>query len=362
MATQSVKIPVELEIQSLQGEVARMRKLLGELKPNTKAFLDLEKRIDKVSHSLVSLENRSKQTFSTQGEISSFSKSFDRLGLAIQDIYSEFQRLDFKDLQLSEADPGIQQLKNFGQQISDIQKKIKDVDFEILGDNNIISQETLNTLKQLDPTFDATQTSIESCFKTLSQELKRVNGEIAASAKEVKQLEAAYDKAKNAYEDSQKSEADLKADRAAAGNRVVKAKSAKKSQDLGGAREIALQLQIEKKELDKVSESYLSSLTDEKRLQTINEFFDKVINRAQLKNQELQNELDKASREVQRLAEKEQEALKKWNDEDERGKQLEAEKQSMQAAETNLKIGEQESLRRVEAYALEVQELSKKVQ
>ena len=67
MATQSVKIPVELEIQSLQGEVARMRKLLGELKPNTKAFLDLEKRIDKVNHNLISLENRSKQTFSTQG-------------------------------------------------------------------------------------------------------------------------------------------------------------------------------------------------------------------------------------------------------------------------------------------------------
>lgn len=195
MATQSVKIPVELEIQSLQNEVVRMRKLLGELKPNTKAFLDLEKRIDKVNHNLVSLENRSKQTFSTQGEINNFSKAFDKVGLAIQDIYTEFQRLDFKDLQLSNADPGVQKLEKFGQQIADIQKKIKGIDFEILGDNNIISQETLKTLKQLDPTFDATQTSIESCFQTLSQELKRVNSEIVTSVSEVKKLEAAYNKA-----------------------------------------------------------------------------------------------------------------------------------------------------------------------
>ena len=362
MAAQSVKIPVELEIQNLQGEIARMRKLLGELKPNTKAFSGLEKRIDKISHSLISLETRSKQTFSTQGEISNFSKAFDKIGLAIQDIYTEFQHLDFKDLQLSDADPGVQKLKNFGQQIENVQKKIKDIDFEILGDNSIISQETLKTLKQLDPTFDATQTSIESCFQTLSQELKRVNSEITASVNEVKKLEAAYDKAQKEHADAATARGNLEVDRRNAGKNVVYAKNAKKNQDLAGARAIALQLQIEKKELDKVSESYLSSLTEEKRLQTINEFFDKVINRAELKNQELINKLNDAARKVNELEAKENEALQKWNNEDNRGKQLEAEKQSIQTAETNLKIGEQESINRVQVYITQIQDLTQRVQ
>ena len=362
MATQSVKIPVELEIQNLQGEITRMQRLLGELKPNTKAYLDLEKRIDKVNHSLITLENRSKRTFSTQGEINSFSKAFDKVSLAIQDIYTEFQRLDFKELQLSDADPGVQQLKNFSQQIADIQKKIQDVDFEILGDNSIISQETLNILKQLDPTFDATKTSIESCFGTLSQELKRINNEIVTSVNELKKLEAAYKKAEQAHADAAVDKGNLEADRRKAGNQVINANAAKKNQDLAGARAIALQLQIEKKELDKVSESYLSSLSDEKRLQTINEFFDKVINRAELKHQELVNKLTEATRRVQELEAKENEALNRWNDEDERRKQLEAEKRSMQTAETNLKIGEQESLNRVQAYVAEIQDLTKRVQ
>ena len=224
------------------------------------------------------------------------------------------------------------------------------MDFEILGDNNIVSQETLNTLKKLNPTFDATQTSIESCFQTLSQELKRVNGEITASVNEVKKLEVAYDKVQKEHADAATVRGNLDTDRRKAGKNVVDAKDAKKNQDLAGARAIALQLQIEKKELDKASESYLSSLTDEKRLQTINEFFDKVINRAELKNQELINKLSEAERRVKELEVKENEALQKWNDEDNRGKQLEAEKQSMQAAETNLKIGEQESINRVQAY------------
>ena len=111
MGVQSVKIPVELQIHGLQNEVARMKKLLGEVKPNTKAFESLRLAIDKIDKNLISLENRSKQTFSSQGEITSFAKSFDKIGFAMQDVYSAFQRLDFSDLNLSEADPGVQRIR-----------------------------------------------------------------------------------------------------------------------------------------------------------------------------------------------------------------------------------------------------------
>ena len=94
------------------------------------------------------MENRSKQTFSSQGEITSFAKSFDKIGLAIQDVYSEFKRVDFKNLQFDDAEPGIQQIKTIEQSIEAVNKKIKGIDQEVF--QNFISPDTIKTLGEID--------------------------------------------------------------------------------------------------------------------------------------------------------------------------------------------------------------------
>ena len=291
---QSIKIPVELEIQSLQNEVSRMRKLLGELKPNTKAFQDLEKRIDKVNHSLISLENRSKQTFSNQSEITSFTKNFDKVTLAIQDIYTEFQRLDFKDLQLSNLDPNVQQLEKFGQEIQEIGKKVKNIDIEILNDKNVISDTTLNTIKQLDPAFDSTKASIESCFKTLSKELKSVNSEISNSISEIKKLETAYNAAEEVASKKDGNVQKLTKKVSHAGGIEYKAEKAKSNMDLEQARQLAIELKAENSLIDAFTKASAESLTDEKQIKAVELLFDRLINRARKHTQDLKDELREA--------------------------------------------------------------------
>ena len=357
MGAQSVKIPVELEIQSLQGEVSRMRKMLGELKPNTKAFQDLEKRIDKVNHSLISLENRSKQTFSNQSEITNFSKSFDKVGLAIQDIYTEFQRLDFKDLQLSNLDPGIQQLEVLGNQIKDIEKKIKNVDIEVLNDKNIISDDTLNTIKQLDPAFDSTKASIESCFKTLSQELKKVNAEITDSISQIKKLETAYNAAEEVANKKDEEVQNLTNEKGQAKNQKYRAEQAKINRDLVQARKLALELKAENSLIDAFSKASVENLTDEKQLKAVDTLFDKLINRADRHLVDLEQKLTAAQRLQAEAHKKSSEIEGKWIAEQQKNEDLEQRKSSIQSAETNLQLGEQDSLNRIQAYQAQIDSL-----
>lgn len=357
MGAQSIKIPVELEIQSLQGEVSRMRKMLGELKPNTKAFQDLEKRIDKVNHSLISFENRSKQTFSNQSEITNFSKSFDKIGLAIQDIYTEFQRLDFKDLQLSSSDPSVQQIENLKKSISGLEQQIKEIDKEILSDDNIISPDTIQTVKTLDASFDTMKSTIKDALGLLETELNSTNKEISAVVKNSQRLEDAYEKAAEA-EDRAKANRDKTKQREAFGrNDLLRANQAKKENNFEQARNLALQYHMSTQDLNRVNESALNKLSDKKRIQTINEFYDRVITLVETKVQKLKDATVEAEDSVSKAVAETTSAFDKYADEEKKFSNLRTQKDTYESAKLNLEAGQQEGANRVQNYNNQIQNL-----
>lgn len=197
MATQSVKIPVELEIQNLQGEVARMRKMLGELKPNTKAFNHLEKVINNVDQKLITLENRSKQAFSSQSDINKFAKSFENVSFAMQDIYTEFQRLDLNELNLSPDDATVKQIKALGEQIQKVNEKTKTIDKDIF--KNIVNKETKQQIQAINKDFNFDTQSLEDGAEVIEDKMEEVSESIRKTSTEIEKLTKAGDALDKAY-------------------------------------------------------------------------------------------------------------------------------------------------------------------
>lgn len=292
MGVQSVKIPVELQIHGLQNEVARMKKLLGEVKPNTKAFESLRLAIDKIDKNLISLENRSKQTFSSQGEITGFAKSFDKIGFAMQDVYSAFQRLDFSDLNLSEADPGVQRIRQLGNEIEGINKKTKAIDKDIFRD--FVKIGTLQDIFNLDDTFDTSINTLEQGAKIIKNELQRITQEIKKAEADISRLEERRDKANESYKQAEqrKNKAD-QADRKVR-NDAIKVKNAQKTKDVQGIKDLALEY-LGSEKVASVFEENLKTLKPEQATKRIESFFASLTAAIQKKGLETKKALGEAA-------------------------------------------------------------------
>lgn len=359
MATQSVKIPVELEIQSLQGEVGRMRKMLEGLKPNTKAFDTLSRMIEKIDHNLISLENRSKQTFSSQGEINSFAKSFDKIGLAIQDVYSEFKRLDFKSLQFDDSEPGIQQIKTIEQSIEAVNKKIKGIDREIFHD--FISADTLKTLGEIDDTFDPAVTSIEQGLAVVEKKIKEVGQAMKDTMSQLEKLDKQRDAAEEDYNKKNEILTKQKAEKDRIAQSLARAKRAKgNGNKVEHVKDLANEF-LSPTEIAKINEDVLKGLKPEQAEKRINEFFAKLIATIQQKEIQLQKSLGEAAAAAEAAFDKyEQLELDITAIELQRGG-LSRNEESYKQAQADLTAGQQRGAVQVEAYKQEIVELTQQI-
>ena len=79
MGVQSVKIPVELQIQDLASQIGTLRKALDGVKPNSAAWSKLNDVIEKLENRMSSLARHSKQSFSSTNEIKAFDREFNGL-------------------------------------------------------------------------------------------------------------------------------------------------------------------------------------------------------------------------------------------------------------------------------------------
>ena len=112
MATQSVKIPVELQIQQIGGQIAELKRALKGVKPESAAWSKLNGTIEKLESKFYALERHSRQAFSSTSEIKAFKREFDRLVEGVDSAADGFKGLKFKDLQIdSKALEGIQKIE-----------------------------------------------------------------------------------------------------------------------------------------------------------------------------------------------------------------------------------------------------------
>ena len=63
MATQSVKIPVELQVQQIEGQITELKKALKGVKPETAAWSKINASITKLEEKMAIFARHSRQSF-----------------------------------------------------------------------------------------------------------------------------------------------------------------------------------------------------------------------------------------------------------------------------------------------------------
>ena len=122
MGVQSVKIPVELQVQQIEGQITELKKALKGVKPETAAWSKINASITKLEEKMAIFARHSKQSFSSVKEVKIFEREISQMGESIQRVVDQFKGLSFKDLKF---DSGI------SEEIQAIEKQIKDLKVEM---------------------------------------------------------------------------------------------------------------------------------------------------------------------------------------------------------------------------------------
>ena len=65
MGVQSVKIPVELELQKLQSSINTLQAAFDKVKPGTKIYNDISRQLEKAKKDFLNLQIASEKAFSS---------------------------------------------------------------------------------------------------------------------------------------------------------------------------------------------------------------------------------------------------------------------------------------------------------
>ena len=156
MATQSVIIPVELEIKALGNSINTLEKALEKVKPGTKIYDNLNQQLTKAKRDFVNLQVASEKSFSNIGEINTFEKNFNKVSDEVQVLARSLASLDFDALSFDEADlKGIRELE---EKIASTRKELSGIKtnaFRELFANTAEIQETFKELNLNINTTDA---------------------------------------------------------------------------------------------------------------------------------------------------------------------------------------------------------------
>lgn len=174
MATQSVKVPVQLQIKSLQSSISILEKALEKVKPGTKIYDSLSQELERVKQEFLKIQIAAEKSYSSIGGIKSFEKSFDKISDRIQVLAKNLSEVDFDNLQFSEDDTkGIKDLK---QQIEAIQKRIGSVKTTAFRELFSDSEEMRNVFKDLH--LNINTTNAEQAMKKIAKEAENTRQQI----------------------------------------------------------------------------------------------------------------------------------------------------------------------------------------
>lgn len=152
MATQSVKIPVELEVQmrEIGSQISKIQRAMEQVKPDTKGYRHLETMLKSMAREFENIKKQSSETFTTRGQIDTFGRKFEHLQGLARDFGEEFKKLDlsaFKDSAFGKE--FVDKISNAQQSIEELQNKISQLGDEAFVKTVKSSQELADTLKEL---------------------------------------------------------------------------------------------------------------------------------------------------------------------------------------------------------------------
>ena len=100
MANQSIKIPIELELNQLQSQITTLKNALKGVKPESDSWNKLTGIIGKLESQMDALRRHSTKAFSSTAEIKGFEKEFNRVVEGVETAADAFKRLKFSELEI----------------------------------------------------------------------------------------------------------------------------------------------------------------------------------------------------------------------------------------------------------------------
>ena len=191
MATQSVKIPVELELQKLQSSINTLQAAFNKVKPGTKIYNDISRQLEKAKKDFLNLQIASEKVFSNTAEVTKFEKSFGRVTDEVTAAARMLEQLDFDSLNFSTEDlKGIQAYKD---RISEINKELGNIKTDALKQLYANSQDLQETFKEL--SLNINTTSLDKAVKDVSTKTKQIRKQVEGFSLDILGKEAERDKA-----------------------------------------------------------------------------------------------------------------------------------------------------------------------
>ena len=172
MGAQSIKIPVQLEIQQLQGSINYIKKALDKLDPGTNLYKSLEKGLNKVIQQMNALEVESKQSFGSVKEIENFEKNFNKVGTSVQELGNLLNKVSFSDLGKIFSKDDLKPIEDAKSEISSLQQSISKIKTDKMFELTRGSKEFGDVITKLGVnTFDKAVSGIEQQVKNLTKSI-----------------------------------------------------------------------------------------------------------------------------------------------------------------------------------------------
>lgn len=177
MGVQSVKIPVELQLTNIQGQINNLRKALSGVKEGTSAYKSLNTVLQQLERQFTAVQVESKRAFTSQGQINHFANNIEKLGNLAATFQERMSEVDLKDfnIDLTAFNAAEKKVKDLSAELEQLKSgKIGQEVFDGLGLEELSKKLKIDTTKdslfsevilELDKAYIAIDENIDKMYK-----------------------------------------------------------------------------------------------------------------------------------------------------------------------------------------------------
>ena len=186
MATQSVKIPVELHLNNVKTQIDELRKALGNVKEDSNSYKVLKKSLQQLEDQFLKVQAESKKAFTNQSDITQFRKGFEKIASLANIFQERLENVNVKDLKLDskDYDEAVKRAK-------DLNEEIKALSSKQIG-NIFDGTEVAASAKELKIAF-GDKTLFSNLSISFSREIEKISKEIEDLTKKKKEIQKDLD-------------------------------------------------------------------------------------------------------------------------------------------------------------------------
>ena len=187
MGVQSVKIPVELQLTNIQGQINNLRKALSGVKEGTSAYKSLNTVLQQLERQFTAIQVESKRAFTSQGQINHFANSIEKLGNLAATFQERMSEVDLKDfnIDLTAFNAAEKKVKDLSAELEQLKSgKIGQELFDNLSLEELSKKLKIDTTK--DSLFSEVILELDNAYKAIDENIDKMYKQ-AERAKDARQ-------------------------------------------------------------------------------------------------------------------------------------------------------------------------------